>query len=833
MAQTRKLDWGAKRSTEVVNKRLNDIIKPGVYYGYYVEADGATMNLSINRNGDSLQVLVTTEGKVVLESADLASAVTIPAADSTDPRIDLVVAKQQHTPAGDPQTYEVVEGTPAGSPSAPSVPAYAIKLCEVYVAAGVTSISQSDISEQAHVTSPMEFPIQEDGFYEGKFKVLNVGSNMNLSIDSDGVGTLSLDASMGTTYVQDDDPSTVAGGSNDIGIGDRWIDTNSAPTLARYIAQSSWSAGDPTDWLEAEYDTHAAEHESGGGDEVDATNLQNVGNASGNVPISNGTVNTNLNADQLDGNEATDFASASTYASHDHSAGDPTQVDHSNLTGVGANDHHARDHDINSTADHNGVAGSINEIVALDSNGLPKSTGHTEGAGGGLNADQVDGNDATTFAFRSNNLSDLASASTARTNLGLGTAATHDEGPGNGLDADTLDGSHLSDITSQIAFDEVIDRDDYGSDALAGAALKTLLQNSSVNSIFVKDGIYAISGGVVVAGSKLVIGDGQSRIDLDDTFEMNASPQYFYNLIFDGTDGGDWGGGNMVQTYYFDGSTNYFNEYGGFFNCEFRNVTNGRCLFGNRGSNPNHVFPSIVGCVAHDADYGFHSVINMSNCSAESNTTSNYWGCHNLWGCRSHGALWGFRDCVNMSGCVTSYQNGTNTANGHGFDDCSIMSSCHAEYCDNTGFYECTSLSSCTSDFNGQGGATTNGGQGFWKCEELSSCQATNNQLYDDGAGGVSGGNGFYGCDYISSCISNSNDAHGFGGDVTRTLGVSSCTADNNGSSTSAGNVGYAFTDCDNVSACHAGNSNTAGKYNNCNYMDDNAVYSTNAYSVD
>ncbi len=38
-----------------------------------------------------------------------------------------------------------------------------------------------------------------------------------------------------------------------------------------------------------------------------------------------------------------------------------------------------------------------------------------------------------------NNLSDLSSVSSARTNLGLGTAAIKNEGPGNTLDADTVD----------------------------------------------------------------------------------------------------------------------------------------------------------------------------------------------------------------------------------------------------------------------------------------------------------------------------------------------------------------------------------------------------------
>jgi hypothetical protein len=47
---------------------------------------------------------------------------------------------------------------------------------------------------------------------------------------------------------------------------------------------------------------------------VTATSALAAGNASGNVPVSNGTVNTNLNADMLDGNHATAFATATSVA---------------------------------------------------------------------------------------------------------------------------------------------------------------------------------------------------------------------------------------------------------------------------------------------------------------------------------------------------------------------------------------------------------------------------------------------------------------------------------------------------------------------------------------
>jgi hypothetical protein len=41
---------------------------------------------------------------------------------------------------------------------------------------------------------------------------------------------------------------------------------------------------------------------------ADVLDGYNTGNASGNIPLSNGTVNTNLNADLLDGKHSTDFA---------------------------------------------------------------------------------------------------------------------------------------------------------------------------------------------------------------------------------------------------------------------------------------------------------------------------------------------------------------------------------------------------------------------------------------------------------------------------------------------------------------------------------------------
>ena len=62
-------------------------------------------------------------------------------------------------------------------------------------------------------------------------------------------------------------------------------------------------------------------------------------------------------------------------------------------------------------------------VVELDSTGLP--------AVDGSQLTGITATDSTKLAITSN-LSDLANATTARTNLGLGTAATKDAGTGNG-----------------------------------------------------------------------------------------------------------------------------------------------------------------------------------------------------------------------------------------------------------------------------------------------------------------------------------------------------------------------------------------------------------------
>lgn len=199
-----------------------------------------------------------------------------------------------------------------------------------------------------------------------------------------------------------------------------------------------------TDPIEDWVDTST--NQAGNADTVDN---YHAGNDSGQVPVSNGTVNTNLNADLLDGNDATDFASSG----HTHPGGDITSQ-------VGDAD----------TVDGNHAGNSTGNVP------LNNGTVNTD-----LNADQLDGNDASAFA------------STGHTHPG--SDVTSQVG-----DADTVDGEHASafadsshthpgsDITSQVGDADSVDGADLSTDTSLGTsdtlvpsqnAVKTYVDNNA------------------------------------------------------------------------------------------------------------------------------------------------------------------------------------------------------------------------------------------------------------------------------------------------------------------------------------------------------------------
>lgn len=80
-----------------------------------------------------------------------ADTVTLDAADSTNPRIDLVIAQirdSTYTGSDCDWVLTKVNGTPAPSPSAPAVPDSALVLAQVLVGAGVSTITNGNITDR-------------------------------------------------------------------------------------------------------------------------------------------------------------------------------------------------------------------------------------------------------------------------------------------------------------------------------------------------------------------------------------------------------------------------------------------------------------------------------------------------------------------------------------------------------------------------------------------------------------------------------------------------------------------------------------------------------------
>jgi hypothetical protein len=81
---------------------------------------------------------------------DAAAVVAVTTANPTNPRIDLLcvtVNDAYYTGALNNVTFQIIDGTPAGSPVVPATPANAIALAQIAVAAGALSISNANITD--------------------------------------------------------------------------------------------------------------------------------------------------------------------------------------------------------------------------------------------------------------------------------------------------------------------------------------------------------------------------------------------------------------------------------------------------------------------------------------------------------------------------------------------------------------------------------------------------------------------------------------------------------------------------------------------------------------
>ena len=127
------------------------------------EGVAASGDLKVTENGTPNMSVNVAAGRAFVQGDDNAQQglyhvwndatanVVISAADATNPRWDLVVARVKdayYSGATNAFSIEVITGTPAASPAEPTLPNNCLRLARVVVGASVTSITNANITDQ-------------------------------------------------------------------------------------------------------------------------------------------------------------------------------------------------------------------------------------------------------------------------------------------------------------------------------------------------------------------------------------------------------------------------------------------------------------------------------------------------------------------------------------------------------------------------------------------------------------------------------------------------------------------------------------------------------------
>jgi len=99
----------------------------------------------------AIQGDVAGQGVYIVEHDNATQALVVAASDPSNPRIDRVILRvyddDEDSSGNSYADVEVLPGTPAGSPSAPAVPDSAISLATIEVGAGVSAVTDADITD--------------------------------------------------------------------------------------------------------------------------------------------------------------------------------------------------------------------------------------------------------------------------------------------------------------------------------------------------------------------------------------------------------------------------------------------------------------------------------------------------------------------------------------------------------------------------------------------------------------------------------------------------------------------------------------------------------------
>jgi uncharacterized pyridoxamine 5'-phosphate oxidase family protein len=144
MTQLLSTSYHEQDTSTLHNKRFVNVIRPGVYSGYYVRPNVANAAaLDITHGNDTTSVLVTSEGVRIEETAISLGVVLIEPANPNLTRIDLLVAEYRFTTNNAvKQVYKIIKGvnqiTLTTAPVKPLPSAYQIPLAYITVRPQVT-----------------------------------------------------------------------------------------------------------------------------------------------------------------------------------------------------------------------------------------------------------------------------------------------------------------------------------------------------------------------------------------------------------------------------------------------------------------------------------------------------------------------------------------------------------------------------------------------------------------------------------------------------------------------------------------------------------------------